>query len=65
MSVKIGLESSEDDVNPSECLMFNYQPREGVPGFDIETKMNCFGHLLLTGYGNASKHHPPASFVLL
>ena len=41
--MKVGeVDSSEDDLNPSECLMLNYQPREGVPGFEVETRDELF-----------------------
>ena len=38
--------SGATDLDIDECLSFDYQPREGVPGFEIETKeakRNCFG----------------------
>ena len=42
-AVKVGeVDSSEDDLNPSDCLVLNYQPREGVPGFEVETRDDMF-----------------------
>lgn len=36
--MKVGeVDSSEDDLNHLECLMFNYQPRQGVLGIEVET----------------------------
>ena len=42
--MKVGYEDSSgaSDLDINECLSFDYQPREGVPGFEIETKEDLF-----------------------
>ena len=42
--MKVGYEDSSgaSDLDINECLLFDYQPREGVPGFEIETKEDSF-----------------------
>ena len=67
-AAKVGeVDSSEDDLNPSECLALDYQPREGVPGFEVETVMSYFGHPLPIGHKNASRHllTPNGLFLVL
>ena len=43
-AVKVGQVASSDDrdLDSDDCLSFEYQPRDGVPGFDIETRDDGF-----------------------
>ena len=42
-AVKIGVRSTESsDVDIDDCLSIDYQPRNGVPGFEVETKADSF-----------------------
>ena len=42
-AVKVGVDSSDgSDLNISECVALDFQSREGVPGFDIETAEDLF-----------------------
>ena len=34
--------SGESDLDIDECLPFDYQSRDGVPGFNVETKDDSF-----------------------
>ena len=48
-AVKVGeVDSNEDDLNPSECLMLDYQPREEVPVFEVETRDKLFWALFVS-----------------
>ena len=47
--MKLGeVNSNEDDLPIVECFTLHYQPREGVPGFEVETKYELLGHPLPT-----------------
>ena len=35
-------DTSDDDIDIDDCLSFDYQLRDGVPGFEIETRDDCF-----------------------
>ena len=43
-AVKVGNEDSSgaSDLDINECFSFDYQPRDGVSGFEIETKEDLF-----------------------
>ena len=43
-AVKVGVADSHDENNLdiSECIMLEYQPKEGVPGFVVETQEDLF-----------------------
>ena len=42
-AVKVGIHSSSgDSVDIDHCTSFDYQVRDGVPGFDVETKSDDF-----------------------
>ena len=43
-AMKVGQVASSDDsdLDFDDCLSFEYQPRDGVPGFDIETRDDGF-----------------------
>ena len=58
-SVKVGVvDSSEDDLNPSDWLILDYQPREGVPGFEVETRGDMFWTPIVYGIQNRFKASP-------
>ena len=42
--MKVGNKDSSgaSDLDINKCLSLDYQPREGVPGFEIETKEDLF-----------------------
>ena len=35
-------DTSDDDIVIDDCLSFDYQLRDGIPGFEIETRDDCF-----------------------
>ena len=35
-------DTSDDDLDVDDCLSFDYQLRDGVPGFEIETRDDFF-----------------------
>ena len=42
-AVKVGSGSTESsDLDIDECLSIDYQPKEGEPGFEVETKDESF-----------------------
>ena len=41
--MKVGAGSTKSsDVDIDDCITMNYQTRNGVPGFEIETKEDAF-----------------------
>ena len=43
-AVKVGAANSsgDTDLDIDHCILFDYQIRDGVPGFDMETKSDDF-----------------------
>ena len=41
--VKVGVGSTESsDLDIEECVFIDYQPRHGLPGFEVETRTDTF-----------------------